>query len=728
MTTVFVNIDLGAAQEVGLVDIIDISSAGAYVADAWWVEYSTDNVSWTQFGQTFDMQANDAFTRRAALSPGQSVTARYWRLVAGAGLSGRTILVSEFRMWREGVQLSNAKAFGFAYSTETDYAMVLSDRSLEVYNNGAHVGSVYSPHRHAFVPEVNRAQSLDTLIQFHEDYKPWRIFRQGDGSEWDSRAQVFENIPQIQFAGETYTNGQNEKQEVLTLNMTSGIDRFNLKYAGKVSPSITYDGDNATTASNIQVALQAIDEIGAGNVTVTRTDTNTFTVEFVGDLAQQEHPILSFQFLGPGDGDEILDVSKVQDGEEGGEPIMSSTRGWPSCGTFFQSRLAMAGFRSRPATVGFSVLSSFYDFDIDLIGPEGALLLGIDNDEMKRIRQVHPGNHFQIFTDDGEFWIADRVIAKGEPISFALGSQRGILPGLEVIEADDNAFFAASDGKSVRAFVFDDASQRYIAPNASRLSPHLIASPAGWATVRRDSDEGADRVFLANADGSASVYTIATAEQFAAWVPWQTQGSFVDFVAEGGVTLYAIVERTVDGTTSRRLELYDPDALYDAAYVASEAAPVSSVSGLDHLEGESVLMWLDGRPRGSATVTGGAVSLPEAASEIEIGLDVTVRAEIMSLVFDVGGTTRGRKSRIAAAHMLLENTGSIAIGANGEPPRELDLRSPADAFKPLADVLFTGPVEIDGLMSYARENTLVITQTVRAPLTVRGFTLEGRIS
>ncbi len=727
MSIAFLEIDLGAATRVGLVDIVDIASAGADASDGWWVEYSTDNSSWTQFADKFDLLGSETFTRRASLAPGEDVTARYWRLVADDALSGRTIAVDAVQMWQESEELSAARGFGFSYSTETDYAMVLTDRAIEVYDAGVHVGSVYSPYTSAQVAEVTRAQSLDTLLQFHEDVEPWRVFRQGDGSEWDSRAQSFDNVPQIRFSDATYTNGTNEKQEVLLLKMTSGTDRFNLKYGGKVSASITYDGDNSTTAGNIEAALEGIEDVGSGNVSVSRTATNTFTVEFINDLGQQPIALMSYQFLGPGDGDEIIDVSKVVDGEFGGEPIMSAARGWPSCGTFYQSRLALAGFKGRKATLAFSVLSDFFDLDLELEGSDGGLLLPIDNDQMKAIRQVNPGNHFQIFTDDGEFWISDRVIAKGQIPNFALGPERGIWPGLDVAQADDNNFYVPADGKSVRAFVFEEASQRYRALNASRLSAHLIASPTGWATIRRDSSEGADRVFLANADGSAAVYTLATAEDFAAWVPWGTQGGeFVDFIAEGGRTLYAIVERTVDGQTGLRLEIYDPAALYDAHVAVSEDDPVSEVSGLDHLEGETVELWLDGRPYGSAAVASGAVALPVAASEIEVGLNVAWRAETMDLVMDVGGTTRGSKSRVHSVHLLLEDTGSIAVGANGEEPREILLRSTADAFKPLGDILYTGPVEIDGLMGYARENSVVITQTIRSPATVRAFTMEGR--
>ncbi|MEP3072820.1 MAG: hypothetical protein ABJQ26_08530 [Maricaulis sp.] len=571
-----VRVDFGAPVEVHLVDAIDFEVEGAAAADAWRVEYSHDASTWTAFGNTFD--ADGKQSRRAGLGPRQSITARYWRVFGTVAIEGREFAAAELRFWRETDELSNVKAFGFAYDTTATYLMVHTDRNIEVYDARERRASIPAPHRHADIAIVNRAQSLDTLLQFHSDYAPWRVFRYSDAGNWDAREQAFENVPREQFDGTSYTNGKNEKQEVLTLNMTDGSDRFTLSYAGKVSPGITYAGNDADTANNIATALAAIEDIGAGNVTVTKTDNNTFTVEFVGDLAQQEHPVLGYQFLGPGDGDEILQVSRVQEGEKGGEDIFSAARGYPSCGTFYQSRLLMGGMRSRPATVLFSVLGDYFNFDIELTG-DGALSLAIDDDQIKRIRHIYPGRSLGIFTDDAEFWVTDRVIVKGEPISFAKGTRRGVKIGLDVLEADDQTLFVQADGGAVRAFSYAEGLQSFVAPSLSRLAPHLVKDPGDWTVRRGASARGAELVFLANSDGSAGVCALMADEEFLAWHNWDTDGKFMSFGTEGADEVYAVIERTAGGVTTRRLEAYDETSLYDAAVIRALDPAIDVAAG-----------------------------------------------------------------------------------------------------------------------------------------------------
>ncbi len=65
----------------------------------------------------------------------------------------------------------------------------------------------------------------------------------------------------------------------------SGLTSFTLTYAGQTTASLD---DDATTAQ-VQAALEALSNIGAGNVVVTGTTAPVaMTVTFVGDLADQD--------------------------------------------------------------------------------------------------------------------------------------------------------------------------------------------------------------------------------------------------------------------------------------------------------------------------------------------------------------------------------------------------------------------------------------------------------
>jgi hypothetical protein len=66
-------------------------------------------------------------------------------------------------------------------------------------------------------------------------------------------------------------------------------------------------------------------------------------------------------------------------------------------------------------------------------------------------------------------------------------------------------------------------------------------------------------------------------------------------------------------------------------------AEVNSVSGADHLEGETVHIWADQAYAGTAVVTSGVVTLPWAASIVAVGLAYTSRWRSLKLAYGADG-------------------------------------------------------------------------------------------
>lgn len=719
-----VHVDFGAPVAVGCVDITDLSVDGDDALDSWRVEYSEDNVSWSTLGEAFDAYS-DPTSRRAAAEPGDSVTARYWRVYSDASLGGRTVQVPALSFWREVALVSNVRAFSFSFDAGAQYMLVASDRTLEVYEHGARLVAIPSPFTHDQVPDISEAQSLDTLLLFHPDVQPWRVFRVRGDREWDARHQTFKEVPRVQFEGVTYTNGVNEKQALSLLTFNTN-DEFTLAFKGERTAPIAWVGDNATTTANIASGLQALPTIGAGNVSVTREGQNYWVIEFTGTLAQEPQPTLSFSFIGPGDGNESISIDEVREGERGGEPLFGPLRGWPSCGRFYQQRLVLAGFKSRPASLAFSVLGDYYNFDVTIEEADAALVFGIDHDEMKRIRALFGADRLFLMTDDSEFFLANRAISAQEPPELIRTSGRGILAGSNVIEADDTVLFASASGDAIRAIVYDDGLQKFTAPPVSRLCPHLIKSPLGLASVRAGGPEGAELAVMANSDGSAAMCALLQAERFTPFVEWRTAegDQFLGFAAEGRDTLYALTERG----NRRRVEVYDPAFLYDGGAARSYPEPVLSVDGLQHLEGRRVELWLDGRPRGAVDVDEGRIDLPIAAREVQLGLYFEVKASLTPLSSGPGGLSLfDRYVRIEGVTVTVRNTGALSVQVGDTPARLVDLRAyGAAAFSPVDGALYTGDRRLKGLGRYEKRPSVSLAQPFRAPLRVLGISMEGR--
>lgn len=97
---------------------------------------------------------------------------------------------------------------------------------------------------------------------------------------------------------------------------------------------------------------------------------------------------------------------------------------------------------------------------------------------------------------------------------------------------------------------------------------------------------------------------------------------------------------------------------------------VSSVSGLNHLEGMTVYALVDGEPQGPFTVTGGVVNLTTPGSQVVVGLKFT--CQLQPLYVDIGGeeTTQGKRKKVAAASIRVRNAAGLKYGTSFNELRE----------------------------------------------------------
>lgn len=105
-------------------------------------------------------------------------------------------------------------------------------------------------------------------------------------------------------------------------------------------------------------------------------------------------------------------------------------------------------------------------------------------------------------------------------------------------------------------------------------------------------------------------------------------------VANGVVTLGAAV--TYVTLTPSLYKLAD-------SFITYSGTSTASMTGLDHLEGESVVAFGDGKDLGTYTVSGGAITLSEAVQTCCIGLPYTARYKSVKLnTLDRSGTSIGQ--------------------------------------------------------------------------------------
>ena len=155
---------------------------------------------------------------------------------------------------------------------------------------------------------------------------------------------------------------------------------------------------------------------------------------------------------------------------------------------------------------------------------------------------------------------------------------------------------------------------------------------------------------------------------------------------------------------------------YVSGGVARERA--TSVSGLDHLEGESVLILAEGATHATKTVSSGAVTLDRPSSKVHIGLSYT--SDFQMLRLDVGaqdGTSQGKFVRFhRVIFRFLQMLGGF-IGPDTDNLDEIVLREGGDPMDTPVP-LFTGDYEIEWDGAYDGDNHIFYRQTQPLPVTI----------
>ena len=89
---------------------------------------------------------------------------------------------------------------------------------------------------------------------------------------------------------------------------------------------------------------------------------------------------------------------------------------------------------------------------------------------------------------------------------------------------------------------------------------------------------------------------------------------------------------------------------------------MTSVGGLHHLEGETVVALANGSVITGLTVSGGSVTLSRAASRIHVGLPYEADAETLNLEPKAFETTQGKRKKIPSVTFRVEDTRGISAG------------------------------------------------------------------
>ena len=190
--------------------------------------------------------------------------------------------------------------------------------------------------------------------------------------------------------------------------------------------------------------------------------------------------------------------------------------------------------------------------------------------------------------------------------------------------------------------------------------------------------------------------------------------------------LYMIVNRLINGSTRRYVEYLTPfdygDSQMDAFYVDSgltySGDADATISGLDHLEAESVDILVNGATHVNKTVSSGDVALNTAAEKATMGLNY--ESVLQTMRIDAGsqnGTSQGKTKRIYEVTVRLFETVGVEVGPDLNNMERIPFRTSAN---PMDQGIapFTGYKEVEFRGNYDTDGFIFVRQTQPLPLTI----------
>jgi hypothetical protein len=411
---------------------------------------------------------------------------------------------------------------------------------------------------------------------------------------------------------------------------------------------------------------------------------------------------------------------------------------YPAMAAYFQQRRFFANSRLEPEVIWGSRIGFPRNFGIS--SP-------LQDDDAVTFRlagvQRHPVQHLIglgpliVLTDRGE-WVIQGG-GDGPLIPTSIQADQfgywGASPAVPVV-VGKSIIYVQARGRIVRDLQLDANVNGLNGRDLTLFAGHLFD---GYTISKLDFAQNPQSVVWAvRSDGLLLGLTYVPDDDIWGWHRHDTgaAGSVLDVcvVPEADEdAVYLLVNRTIDGGAVRyiermasRLFLVLEDAFFVDAGLSYDGAPITVVSGLDHLEGEVVAVLGDGvvvfngdpAAAGAATftVTAGSITLPAARSVIHVGLAIR-HAEIELLDLDAPGTSvRDKRKRPQSVTLLVERSTRV-FQAGPDTAHLVDYRpAPWEA----AAGLVNDALEVIIKADWTHHGRIVVRQNNPLPLTVLG--------
>lgn len=612
-----------------------------------------------------------------------------------------TMFVSEVK------QSEKARLVPFEFSVTQAYILEFGDQYIRFYKDRGVIESspgvpyeIVTPYVNGDIANLKFTQSADVLYITHPSYEPRKLSRTGHTS-W--------TLSTIDFIDGPY----------LPTNTTTTT----------ITPS-------ATSGTGITLTASAA----------------TFASTDVGRLVRIKHSstwgyakITAYTSATVVTADVKSNFGATSASAEWRLGLYCSVNGYPACSMFFEDRLFFAGCTAYPQRIDGSSSSLYENFapskTDSTVVDSNAVAFSLNAADVNVIRWMQDDEKGLIVGSVGGEWILrpsslsqaltpTNVTAKR---STAFGSAN-----VQAVRAGRSSIYIQRAGRKVRELAYVYEVDGFRSPDMTVLSEHI--SEGGLIQSDYQQEPWSIVWFIRN-DGQLIGMTYERDQDVIGWHRHILGGSYNggDAVVESVACIptpdgtadeaWIIVKREIDGTARRYVEYitprFDADTTTDAFFVdcglTYSGVAATVISGLTHLEGETVSILADGSTHPDRTVSGGSITLNRSAIKVHVGL--AYESDVGTLNIEAGaadGTAQGKTKRIHRVAMRLYKTLGLKFGPSSDKLDTMTFRTSADEMDSPPE-LFTGDKSINWNGYYETEGKMYFRQDQPLPFTLLGL-------
>lgn len=601
------------------------------------------------------------------------------------------------------------RLYRFEFSTTQAYIIEFGHTYCRFYRDNGRIESppgtpveIVTPYAEADLFELKFTQSADVLYIAHPDYLPQKITRSSHTS-W--------SITQISFQDGPY------------LIENTGTTTMQPSATGP-SAGITVTASAATfVATDVSryIRIKHGSVWGWGFITAVTSST---LVTVTGVKAFGATTATSEWRLG----------------------LWTATLGYPGAVTFFEDRLCWGGSPAAPQRVDMSCIGDYENMaptEIDAtVSDDNAVSVTLNSNDVQVIRWMSDDEKgLLVGTVRGE-WIV-RPSSQGEALTPTnVSAKQSTTHGsanVQVLRAAKAALYVQRSGRKLRELAYVYEVDGFKSPDMTVLAEHITQSGIKEIAYQQEPQSV---VWAALNNGRLGGFTYEREQKVLGWHAHDLGGYFdaghtqparVESVAcipapDGARDeVWVIVNRRINGGTKRYVEYMTKmwergDAQEDAFFVdcglTYNGVPADVMTGLSHLNGETVSILADGAVHPSKVVSGGEITLNREYSVVQVGLPYN--SDVQALRMDVGAADGTAQGKIQRSHRIIfrfHDTLGVSVGPTFDKLDRLTFRKASDPMSAPV-TLFSGDKEQPWDGEYTDENLVCLRWDTPLPGTL----------